>query len=59
MSEFLSAKKRFFLSIQILYPFLRCPGVTPNTPEANLRSTKNRRGQTSSTIYIPLYLTST
>ncbi len=37
-----------------LYAFLRCPGPTANTPEEDRPTAKNRRGQTSPTIYIPL-----
>lgn len=37
-----------------LYAFLRCPGPTKHTPEDARASAKNRRGQTSPTIYIPL-----
>lgn len=37
-----------------LYAFLRCPGVTANTPEKYKPSARNRRGQTSPTHYIPL-----
>lgn len=37
-----------------LYAFLRCPGPTANTPQDARAAAKNRRGQTSSTIYIPL-----
>lgn len=37
-----------------LYAFLRCPGPTADTPEEDRPAAKSRRGQTSSTIYIPL-----
>jgi hypothetical protein len=37
-----------------LYAFLRCPGPTDATPTEARSSAKNRRGQTSITIYIPL-----
>lgn len=37
-----------------LYAFLRCPGPTDATPTEARSSAKNRRGQTSTTIYIPL-----
>lgn len=38
-----------------LYAFLRCPGSTENTPKEARTSAKNRRDQTSPTIYIPLH----
>ena len=37
-----------------LYAFLRCPGPTADTPASARTSAENHRGQTSSTIYIPL-----
>ena len=37
-----------------LYAFLRCPGPTADTPPNARASARNRRGQTSTTIYIPL-----
>ncbi len=37
-----------------LYAFLRCPGPTADTPSNARASARNRRGQTSTTIYIPL-----
>lgn len=37
-----------------LYAFLRCPGPTADTPPNACASARNRRGQTSTTIYIPL-----
>lgn len=38
------------------YAFLRHPGITCATPESEKPSAKSRRGQTSTTIYIPFVL---
>ncbi len=45
--------KEWLLNIH-LYAFLRFPGPMSSTPEDDKPSAKNRRGHTSSTIYIPL-----
>jgi hypothetical protein len=49
-----NASTHLHLNTIHLYAFLLFPGPTPDTPVSDKQSAKNRRGHTSTTIYIPL-----